>query len=101
MAKLTDNHKLLLAVGLSRGEQLSDTLFKDTLLMAEDAYALYSDKSTGHDALCSMVMMGFIEITDVPGRFRVTAAPGDVQERAKTLRSKRKEKELIADESAE
>lgn len=93
MPELTAHQKTLLALGLSRGEHIEGNTYKNTLLMSEDAYGLYSTQATGHEALVTMVFMGLIEVADVPGRFRVLSAPGDCELRANVLRKKRKAKE--------
>ena len=93
MGELTDNQKLLLAIGLSRGERIADNKYKNTLLMAEDAKSLYADPHTAHSALISMVFKGYIDTTDVPGRFIVVRGSDEIEAKANQLREKRKKRE--------
>lgn len=100
MAELTDNQKLLLATGMARGEKIGDTTdgkttYKNAIVHYEDAEALWKDKA--HDNLVTLVFKGFIDTTDVPGRFKVLNAPQDVHDRADVLREKRHEREKARD----
>jgi len=90
---ITDNQKLLLAIGLSRGEKIGENKYKNTLLRYEDAVGLYNSKEAGQNALVTLVFKGYIENTDIPGRFRVIKATPDIEAHADKLREKRKKKE--------
>ena len=88
--ELTSSQKMLLAIGLSRGEPLANGKYKNTLLKVEDAYALYGSKPIARENLTSLMFWGYIETTSFPGRFRILAAPEECIKRADVMRKNRK-----------
>jgi hypothetical protein len=92
MTELTDNHKLLLAIGLSRGERLDNNKYLNTCLRYDDAKRLYADSAAAHSAIVSLNFKGYIETTDTCGIFVVVKAPPECELKADELRRKRKEK---------
>lgn len=86
MSKLTDRQKYLLALGLSRGEKVGNGKIKDAFLRYEDAVELYSNKDAAFSTLTTLRLLGYIQVTDVPGVFVIKRAPKDVILRSDNLR---------------
>ena len=96
MVELTDNHKTLLATGLSRGERIGEPgshRYKNAILYYEDAVALYSTEEAAVSVLTTLQFKGYIETTDMPGRFIIVNAPEECHLRADILRKRRHERE--------
>ena len=49
----------------------------------EHATSLYSNENSARSAIQALIMKGFLETTDVPGRFRVLKAPDSVKRMVK------------------
>jgi hypothetical protein len=99
---LTDNHKLLLAKGLARGERTGEVrngnpVYTGAILYTEDAKELYSSEDAAISALVTLRFKGFIDITDMPGHFQIRRAPEDVQLCADRLREQRHRKQKTED----
>lgn len=94
MVELTDNHKLLLSIGLSRGVVIGKNedgtvKYKNAVLYSEDALQLYSNQDAAYSALITLRFKGFIDITEVPGRFKILVAPPECHMRADEMRKKK------------
>ena len=102
MPELTDNHKLLLAIGLGRGERIGELTdqkirYSNAILFSEDAEQLYASEEAGRSALITLRFKGYIDITEFPGKFTVLNAPLECHTRGDAMRAKRHEKEKIQD----
>jgi len=80
---MKENRRILLAKGIANGGRVD-------VGMAE---ALYSSSDGAKSALQALRAKGFVEATDVPGRFRICEHPPDgwpdeVLEMARTMKRK-------------